>query len=161
MEIQSIDHRLERPDTNPSTQAKILKTLSIIQLRSWSTLTSTPLNKRAAAAQETIGLTHTLIGEWYIQWTCLKEQHYQRKGSNCSIYKWLYNLIRVTVTEAHGLWIDHNEKLRESRGVDIMELTAINNMVADQHQQGLHGLLTHCFPISNKISTNYCTKLPK
>ena len=96
--LQSIDLHLERSDNKPSTQAKILETLSIVQLRIRSTLMSTLLNKRAASAQETTGLTHTLLGEWSLQWNRLKERHYQRKGSQCSGNKWFYNLLKVTVT---------------------------------------------------------------
>ena len=86
-----------------------------------------------------------LLGEWSLQCTHLKERHYQRKGSQCSSNKWLYNLLKVTVTESHGLWINCNKKLSEARGVDTMDLTAINVMVADQYHQGIHDLLTHGF----------------
>ena len=79
--LQSIDHNLESLDTKPSTQAKIIKTLSRMQLQRRSNLMSKPFNKRAAPAQETIGLTHTLLVEWFLQWTRHQERHYQRKGS--------------------------------------------------------------------------------
>ena len=108
---------------------------------------STPSNKLAAASQEKIGLTNTLLGERSPQCTRLQQLHYQRKVSWCIGNKWLCGLIKVTFSEAHGLWMDRNKNLREARGVDMTELTAIDIMVTDKHQQGLHYLLAHRFPL--------------
>ena len=108
---------------------------------------STPSNQRAAASQETIGLANTLLGERSPQCTRLQQLHYQRKVSWCIGNNWLCVLIKVTFIEAHGLCMERNKNLCEARGVDMTELTAIDIMVTDKHQQGLHYLLAHRFPL--------------
>ena len=125
----------------------MLEILSRIWLRSCSALISMLSNKWVNAAQETIGLTHKLLRDWSPQYTCLQKRHYQRKSSQRSCNKWLRDLIEVTVTETHGLCLDRNKNLREARVFNTTEITAIDIIVADQQQQGLHDLLMHHFKL--------------